>query len=101
MEKNKKRTPSKIRKLYIAKLVARCLIMLFAFYLCFMHREQFDVIESFFGRFKDVLRSHFRYWKCDDLQKVIDETIYYFNYVKPMRKLKRKPPVQYRLEQAA
>ena len=59
------------------------------------------VIESFFGRFKDVLRSHFQYWKCDDLQKVIDETIHYFNYIKPMRKLKRKPPVQYRLEQAA
>ena len=37
----------------------------------------------------------------DDLQKVIDETIYYFNYIKPSRKLKRKPPVQYRLEQAA
>ncbi len=59
------------------------------------------VIESFFGRFKDVLRSHFQYWKCDDLQKVIVETIHYFNYIKPMRKLKRKPPVQYRLEQAA
>ena len=59
------------------------------------------VIESFFGRFKDVLRSHFQYWKCDDLQKVIDETVYYFNYIKPIRKLKRKPPVQYRIEQAA
>ena len=59
------------------------------------------VIESFFGRFKDVLRSHFQYWKCDDLRQVIDETVYYFNYVKPIRKLKRKPPVQYRLEQAA
>jgi len=59
------------------------------------------VIELFFRRFKDVLCSHFHYWKCDDLQKVIDETIHYFNYIKPMRKLKRKPPVQYRLEQAA
>ena len=59
------------------------------------------VIESFFGRFKDVLRSHFQYWKCDDLPKVIDEAVYYFNYIKPVRKLKRKPPVQYRLEQAA
>ena len=59
------------------------------------------VIESFFGRFKDVLRSHFQYWKRDDLQKVIDEAVYYFNYIKPVRKLKRKPPVQYRLEQAA
>lgn len=59
------------------------------------------VIESFFGRFKDVIRSHYQYWKCDDLQKVIDESIYYFNYIKPIRKLKRKPPVQYRIEQTA
>ncbi|MBS7298483.1 MAG: integrase core domain-containing protein [Eubacteriales bacterium] len=59
------------------------------------------VIESFFGRFKDVLRSYFQYWKSDALQKVIDKAVYYFNYIKPVRKLKRKPPVQYRLEQAA
>jgi len=59
------------------------------------------VIELFFRRFKDVLCSHFHYWKCDDLQKVIDETVHYFNYIKPMQKLKRKPPVQYRPEQAA
>ena len=59
------------------------------------------VIESFFGRFKDVLRSHFQYWKCDDLNKVIQEAVYYFNYIKPLRKLKRKPPVQFRLEQTA
>lgn len=60
------------------------------------------VIESFLGRFKDVLRSRFQYWKCDDLKKVIDEAVYYFNYIRPIRtKCKRKPPVQYRLEQAA
>ena len=59
------------------------------------------VIESFFGRFKDVLRSHFQYWKCDDLNKVIYEAVYYFNYIKPLRKLNRKPPVQFRLEQTA
>lgn len=35
-----------------------------------------------------------------DLQKVIDETAHYFDYIKAMRKLKRKLPVQYRLEQA-
>ncbi len=58
------------------------------------------VIESFFGRFKDVLRSHFQYWKCDDLNKVIDDAVYYFNYIKPVRKLKRNTPVQYRIEQA-
>lgn len=59
------------------------------------------VIESFFGRFKDVLRSHFQYWKCDDLEKVVADAVHYFNYIKPLRKLKRKPPVQYRLELAA
>ena len=59
------------------------------------------VMESFFGRFKDVMSSHFQYWKCDDIRKVVAETIYYFNYIRPVRKLKRKPPVQYRIELAA
>ena len=59
------------------------------------------VIESFFGRFKDVLRSQFQYWNCDDLNKVVADTVYYFNYIRPVRKLKRKPPVQYRIELAA
>ncbi len=44
--------------------------------------------------------NYFQYWKCDNLQKVIDEAVHYFNYIKPLRKLNRKPPVQYRLEQA-
>ena len=59
------------------------------------------VMESFFGRFKNVMSSHFQYWKCDDIHKVVADTIYYFNYIRPVRKLKRKPPVQYRLELAA
>lgn len=59
------------------------------------------VIESFFGRFKDVLRSHFRYWKCDDLNKVIADAVHYFNYLRPVRKLKGKTPVQYRIELAS
>lgn len=59
------------------------------------------VIESFFGRFKDVLRSHFHYCKCDNIQKVISDAVYYFNFVKPLRKLNRKPPVQYRIEMTA
>lgn len=29
------------------------------------------------------------------------EAVYFFNYIKPVRKLKRKPPVKYRFEQAA
>ena len=59
------------------------------------------VIESFFGRFKDVMSSHFQYWKCDDITKVVADTVQYFNYVRPVRKLNRKPPVRYRLELAA
>ena len=59
------------------------------------------VIESFFGRFKDVMSSHFQYWKCDDIHQVVAETVHYFNYIKPLRKLNKKPPVQYRLELAA
>lgn len=58
------------------------------------------VMESFFGRLKDVMSSHFQYLKCDDIYKVVAETIHYFNYIRPVRKLKRKPPVQYRLELA-
>ena len=59
------------------------------------------VIESFFGRFKDVMSSHFQYWKCDDIETVVAQTIHYFNYIKPVRKLNRKTPVQYRVELAA
>ena len=59
------------------------------------------VIESFFGRFKDVLRSHFDYTRCDDFRSVVSEAVYYFNYVRPVRKLQRKPPAQYRIELAA
>ena len=59
------------------------------------------VIESFFGRFKDVMSSPFQYWKCDDIQQVVAETVHYFNHIKPLRKLNKKPPVQYRIELAA
>ncbi len=59
------------------------------------------VIESFFGRFKDVMSSHFNYWNCDDIHKVVADTVHYFNYIRPVRKLKRKPPVQYRIELTA
>lgn len=59
------------------------------------------VIESFFGRFKDVLSSHFKYEKKDDLFDTISQTIHYFNYIKPIRKLNGKQPVPYRLELTA
>ena len=59
------------------------------------------VMESFWGRFKDTLRFHFRYWECDDLSSVIAEAIHYFNFVRPIRKLNGKPPVLFRTEPAA
>ena len=59
------------------------------------------VMESFFGRLKDVLKSHYQYWKCDDLKKTISDAIYYFNHERPLRKLRGKPPVQYRIELVA
>lgn len=59
------------------------------------------VIESFFGRFKIVLRSHYQYWKCDDLHSTIKKAIHYFNYLRPIRRLGKKAPVPYRMELAA
>ena len=59
------------------------------------------VIESFWGRFKDALRKHFRYWESDDLRSVVEQSVHYFNYERPVRKLKGKPPVLFRTELVA
>ena len=59
------------------------------------------VMESYWGRFKDVLRVHFRYLDHDDLPSVIQQAIYYFNNIRPVRKLNGKPPVRFRSELAA
>ena len=59
------------------------------------------VLESFWGRFKDALRVHFRYWESDDLFSVIQQAIHYFNFVRPLRKLNGKPPVLFRSELVA
>lgn len=59
------------------------------------------VMESFWGRFKDALRNHFRYWQSDDLRATIAQAIYYFNNERPVRKLNGKPPVLFRTELAA
>jgi len=59
------------------------------------------VMESFFGRFKDVLRFQFRYWVHNDLKQVIDNAIHYFNCIRPVRKLNGKPPLRFRIEQVA
>ena len=59
------------------------------------------VMESFWGRFKDTLRKHFRYWEHEDLKAIIEYAIYYFNNERPVRKLNGKPPVLFRTELVA
>jgi len=59
------------------------------------------VIESFWGRFKDTLRKHFRYWERNDLHSVIAQAIHYFNYERPVRKLNGKPPILFKTELVA
>ncbi len=59
------------------------------------------VMESFWGRFKDTLRKHFRYWEKDDLFTVVAGCVHYFNYCRPVRKLNGKPPVLFRSELVA
>ena len=59
------------------------------------------VMESFWGRFKDTLRKHFRFWERDDLHDVVADCVHYFNFVRPVRKLNGKPPVLFRSELVA
>ena len=59
------------------------------------------VMESFWGRFKDVLRCRFHYWERDDLHGVIAEAIHYFNFCRPLRNLNGKPPALFRTVLAA
>ena len=59
------------------------------------------VMESFWGRFKDTLRKHFRFWEWDDLASVIADCIHYFNFVRPLRKLNGKPPALFKSELVA
>lgn len=59
------------------------------------------VMESFWGRFKDVLRYRFHYWEHDNLSCVIADAIHYFNFSRPIRKLNGKPPALFRTELTA
>ncbi len=58
-------------------------------------------MESFWGRFKDTLRKHFRYWEKDDLYAVAADCVRYFNCIRPVRKLNGKPLVLFRTELVA
>lgn len=59
------------------------------------------VMESFWGRFKDTLRKHFRYWEKDNLHAVVEQCVHYFNFIRPLRKLNGKPPALFRSELVA
>jgi putative transposase len=59
------------------------------------------VMESFWGRFKDTLRKHFHYWEKDNLYDVVAQCVYYFNCIRPVRKLNGKPPALFRTELVA
>ena len=59
------------------------------------------VMESFWRRFKDTLRIHFRYREKDDLRDVVEQCIHYFNNIRPVRKLNGKPPILFRTESVA
>ena len=56
------------------------------------------VMESFWRRFKDTLRIHFRYQVKDVLKNVVSQCVYYFNNIRPVRKLNGKPPTLFRTE---
>lgn len=45
------------------------------------------VMESFWGRFKDTLRIHFRYWQRDDFSVVVADASHYFNFLRPIASL--------------
>ena len=59
------------------------------------------VMESFWGRFKNTLRKHFRYFEKDNLHAVVADCVHYFNFIRPVRKLNGKPPVLFRTELVA
>ena len=59
------------------------------------------VMESYWRRFKDTLRIHFRYREKDDLNDIVSRCIHYFNNIRPVRKLNGKPPILFRTESVA
>ena len=54
MEKDKRKGASRIRKLYIAKLIGRCMILCISFFLCWKKREVFGVLNNFMGEFSPL-----------------------------------------------
>ena len=70
MDYTKAKGPSRIRRIYIAKLIGRCFILLFSFYLCLEHIEVFDVMKKFFGGFS-ILHLLWIIWMIDMICQLI------------------------------
>ena len=56
------------------------------------------VNESLNGWIKEELIIDFKLKKCDDVPKLIEEYIYYYNNERPSYALKYKTPIQYKIE---
>ena len=69
MEKINVKGPSRIRRIYIAKLIGRCIILLISFYLCWKYPKVFDVMDDFFGGFS-ILHILWIIWMIDMLCQV-------------------------------
>lgn len=70
MNDTKVKGPSRIRKIYIAKLIARCIILLISFYLCWKHIEVFGVMQNFFGKFS-ILHLLWVIWMIDMICQLV------------------------------
>lgn len=56
------------------------------------------VIESINGWIKEELRVDFDYKHCNDLPKLLNEYVEYFNKYRPAYALGYKSPIQYKME---
>ena len=70
MEKGKQQGASRIRKLYIAKLIGRCIILVISVFLCWKEAEQFRVLNNFFEQFS-LLHILWILWMVDMLCQLI------------------------------
>ena len=56
------------------------------------------VNESLNGWIKEELMLDFNLKQCDDVTKLIEEYIYYYNNERPSYALKYKTPIQFKIE---
>lgn len=69
-QKKQKTGASRIRRIYIAKLIGRCIILCICAYLCAARIEEFKVMEDFFGKFS-LFHILWVIWMIDMIFQVI------------------------------